>query len=209
MLAGSRIVGKQWIWIGVSLFVGCTMGVGLASSGDTEAPPAPATVATAEPTATEPPTATPTAAPETPTPTPEPTASPTPTEPPAPPTATATARPTATPTPEPQTPTPTSTPTPDEALRAFTFCDRLRVDLGMMWGQAPGLAYRGDPRTSGSLEEGDYIRVLTPPNADGEIRVQVYPHDGRAVGNASDRVWISWAQLLPHRLDQIALVCED
>ncbi len=80
----------------------------------------------------------------------------------------------------------------------------------MMWGQAPGLAYSGDPRVSGSLEEGDYIQVLTPqPNADGEIRVQVYPHDGRAVGKSDDKVWISWTELTRSRLDQIALTCEQ
>ena len=135
-------------------------------------------------------------------PAPTPTATPTPV---------ATAAPTSEPTPTATAePTATSTPTPEEALRAFVFCDRLRVDLGMMWGQAPGLAYQGDPRTSGSLEEGDYLRVLTPtPNADGEVRVQVFPHDGRVVGSTDDQVWISWAQLLPNRLDQIALVCED
>ena len=39
----------------------------------------------------------------------------------------------------------------------------------MKWGQAPGLvAYSGDPSVSGDLEEGDYIRILTPtPNDDG------------------------------------------
>ena len=202
LLAGSRIAGRQWIWIGVSLFVGCTIGVGLASSDDPETPPVspPAATtetptATPEPTPTAPATETATATPPVATPTPTPTWEPTSSTAPAPPPATATQE---------------HTPTPEEALRAFVFCERLRVDLGMMWGQAPSLAYRGDPRTSGSLEEGDYIRVLTPtPNADGEIRVEVFPHDYRTVGNASDRVWISWAQLLPHRLDQIALVCED
>ena len=176
----------KYVLVGFVMFI-IGIGVGAAPPPEESAVPAAAAVtetatATSEPTPTATETATATA-----------TAEPTPTA-----TATATAE-----------PTPTPTPTAEEALRAFAFCDRLRVELGMKWGQAPGLvAYSGDPRVSGDLEEGDYIRILTPtPNEHGELRVQVYPHDGRAVGKTSDQVWIYWEGLIMNRLDQIALVC--
>ena len=79
----------------------------------------------------------------------------------------------------------------------------------MLWGQAPGVIYSGDPRVTGRLEDGDYIRLLMGPNDDGQLRIKVYPHDYRAVGKTNDQVWIDWGSLLQYRLELIAFVCED
>lgn len=99
------------------------------------------------------------------------------------------------------------TPTAEEALREFTVCQKLQANLSLYWGQAPGTIYAGDPRTSGQIEAGDFVKFLTPPNSEGQLRVQVFPHDGRAVGNTEDKVWISWAELIRHRSDQDMFSC--
>ena len=184
-----RAARYTWLpYVGVATAVVLVLSIAVGAEGDEADEPPPA--ATVQPVAS----ATPAVPEPTPTRTLEPATTPSPV-------------PTSTATPE---PTPTGTPTIEEALIAFTFCERLRVDLGMKWGQAPGLAYSGDPRVSGDLEEGDYIRIHTRPNDAGEIRVKVYPHDGRTVGKTDDMVWISWSGLVhPARLDQVALVCED
>ena len=102
------------------------------------------------------------------------------------------------------------TPTAAEALRAFTFCDRLLATASMLWGQSPDVIYSGDPRITGNIEDGDYVRILTPnANPDGAIRVKVFPHDGRAVGNTDDQVWIDWRELIRFRLDQVMFTCQD
>ena len=57
---------------------------------------------------------------------------------------------------------------------------------------------------------GDYISILTPdPTADGMIRVKVYPHDYRQVGQTNDQVWIYWEGLALFRLWHLAFDCED
>ena len=162
--------------------------------------PTPAPTATPEPQPTEPPVPTPTTSP---TPITEPTQS-------------AAAMPTPEPividTPIPQsmpTATPVGTLTVEENLRAFILCERLRVDVSMLWGQAPGTIYDADPRTSGRLQEGDYIRLLMEPNQGGLLRIKVFPHDYRTVGNSNDQVWIDWRSLIQHRLDTVAFVCES
>ena len=79
--------------------------------------------------------------------------------------------------------TPTPTPTIDETLLSFLTCDRLLAKLEKRWGQAPGVIYSDDPLVSGNIMPGDYIRLLMPkPDSDGNIRVQVFPHDNRSVG---------------------------
>ena len=124
------------------------------------------------------------------------------------PTAQITEEPSATPSKPDDNPIPT--PTADEALSAFVLCDRLRANLSMLWGQAPGIIYSGDPRVTGEVEEGDYVRFLmSEPNANGEIRIKVFPHDYRAVGNSNDQVWIDWDGLLQFRLDQVMFTCES
>ena len=80
-------------------------------------------------------------------------------------------------------------------LSDFVLCDEIRLTKTILWGQAPGRAYSGDPRVSGRLEIGDRIRILTPNPRDGEVRVQVHPHDSRSVGNTANRVWISWDEI--------------
>ena len=80
----------------------------------------------------------------------------------------------------------------------------------MLWGQSPDVIYSGDPRITGNIEDGDYVRILTPnPNPDGAIRVKIFPHDGRAVGNTDDQVWINWRELIRFRLDQVMFTCQD
>ena len=127
------------------------------------------------------------------------------------PTATATptrVAPTATPTVE--EPAPKATLTAEESMQEFVFCDRLRANSLLTWGQAPGVIYSGDPRISGQLEPGDYVRfMMADPNADGEIRIKVYPHDSRAVGKTNDQVWIHWDGLLRFRSDRTMFTCED
>ena len=104
---------------------------------------------------------------------------------------------------------PFATPTLEEVLTEFIFCERLRVNLGMPWGQSPYVVYSGDPRVTGNLEPGDYIQILTPYPEDGLIRVKVYPHDFRVVGRTDDQVWIDWGQFEQVRLEHVAFTCED
>ena len=140
-----------------------------------------------------------------PTPTPDPNATPAPTPEP-------------TPTPPPTTESivePTPTPTVDQALKAFILCERLRLNEETYWGISPSTLQNLDPRFSGTLEPGDYIRILTPESNNGAIRVKVYPHDLRSVNKESkDRVWIDWDVLVlqpEYRVDilQLVFTCED
>ncbi len=104
---------------------------------------------------------------------------------------------------------PSVTPTAAENLFSLLVCDRVRVNGSMYWGQAPGLIYSGDPRVSGQLQDGDYIRFLmSEPNDEGEIRIKVFPVDFREVGKTNDRVWIHWHMLITYRLDLHAFTCE-
>ena len=80
----------------------------------------------------------------------------------------------------------------------------------MRWGQAPGLVYSDDPNVTGQVEIDDRIQILTPdPNEHGEIRVKVFPHDGRTVGKTDNSVWISWEAATRFRLDLQAFTCEN
>ena len=141
----------------------------------------------------------------------EPTAQPSPTPSPM---ATAQQTPTSTPVPT-ATTAPTlsatdATPTYEEALLEFLVCDRLVANLSMRWGQAPGTIYSDDPRVSGDIEPGDYVRLLMPePDSEGFMRVKVFSHDGRAVGKTDDSVWINWGQFEPYRTDLLMFTCED
>ncbi len=82
----------------------------------------------------------------------------------------------------------------DSVPSEFVLCDRLRVKKKMEWAQAPGVLYSGDPRVTGDIEEGDYVRILTPNlSPEGAVRIKVYPHDDREVGNTDNQVWIYWA----------------
>ena len=123
-----------------------------------------------------------------------------------------------TPTPPPPTESivePTPTPTVEQALKAFIFCERLRLNEEIYWGISPSTLQNLDPRFSGTLEPGDYIRILTPESNNGAIRVKVYPHDLRSVNKESkDRVWIDWDILVlqpEYRVDilQLVFTCED
>ena len=112
-------------------------------------------------------------------------------------------------------PAPTATPTPtvEEALKALVFCEKLVLKEEIYWGISPSTLANLDPRFSGTLEPGDYIRILTPESSDGAIRIKVYPHDLRAVSSQSnDQVWIDWDILFvspDHRIDQLIFTCED
>ena len=113
---------------------------------------------------------------------------------------------------DPPTPVPSTstTPTVEEALFDFVLCDRLSANLLMSWGQVPDLIYSDDPKVSGDIEPGDYVRFLMPePDANGSIWIEVYPHDHRAVGNTDNMVWIDWAGLVQFRSDQAMFTCED
>ena len=103
-----------------------------------------------------------------------------------------------------------ATPTVEEALAGFVICDRLRANMSILWGQAPEVIYSGDPTITGDIEEGDYVRFLmAEPTGAGAIRVKVFPHDGRTVGNSNDQVWIDWNSLVQFRLDQDMFICES
>ena len=107
------------------------------------------------------------------------------------------------------------TPTVEQALKALIFCERLRLNEEIYWGISPSTLQNLDPRFSGTLEPGDYIRILTPESNNGAIRVKVYPHDLRSVNKESkDRVWIDWDILVlqpEYRVDilQLVFTCED
>ena len=99
--------------------------------------------------------------------------------------------------------------TAEESLQQFVLCDRLVAKMSMLWGQAPGVIYSGNPQITGMIEPGDYVRFLTPPTADGVIRIKVFPHDERVVGKSNNQVWISWVGLTRYRLDREMFTCED
>ena len=100
--------------------------------------------------------------------------------------------------------------TAEESLQQFVLCDRLLAKKSMLWGQAPGVIYSGNPQITGMIEPGDYVRFLMPsPNADGVIRIKVFPHDERVVGKTNNQVWISWVGLTRYRLDRDVFTCED
>ena len=101
------------------------------------------------------------------------------------------------------------TPTFEESLRILTLCERVRANKSMGWGQAPGVVYSNDPRVTGRIQSGDYFRFLSAPNADGLVRVQVYPHDYRTVGESDGKVWIDWGSLELFRLDLDVLTCDN
>lgn len=123
--------------------------------------------------------------------TPEPTAAPTPTTPPTP---------VSTDTP---LPIGTATPTINEVIQEFLLCDSLLVNTYIDWGQAPGTIISDDPAVSGQLEPGDHVKLLMPsPDAERRMRVEVYPHDGRAVGKTNNRVWVSWYAFYATRLEK-------
>ena len=103
----------------------------------------------------------------------------------------------------------TPTLTAEEALQQFVRCDRLLAKKSMLWGQAPGVIYSGNPQITGRIEPGDYVRFLTPPTADGVIRIKVFPHDDRVVGKSNNRVWISWALLTWDRSWAWMFTCEE
>lgn len=85
----------------------------------------------------------------------------------------------------------------------------MRLDKNIYWGVGPGLADSGDSAVSGQLVAGDYIHILTPNTTDdGEIRVLVYSHDGRTVGKARNKVWISYTQMESADLN-LVLTCEE
>ena len=117
------------------------------------------------------------------------------------------------PTPEPEPVSepeePERIPTVEDSFQEFLLCHRLRAEMGAQWGQAPGVIYSDDPRVTGQIEPGDYVRFLTPPTSEGVIRVQVYPHDGRAVGKTDDQVWLDWDGLILNRLDRLLFTCEE
>ena len=77
----------------------------------------------------------------------------------------------------------------------------------MLWGQAPGTIYGADPRTHGMLVAGDFVTFLMSPNPEGLIRVKVWPHDDRLVGNTDDKVWIDWGGLVEFGLERIMFTC--
>ena len=187
-------MSKRMMWIiGIAAVLG--LGVILSLFGVGDPPQSPTVVPTVVAKEIPSPTAvpTPTAIPDTPTPQP-----------------TATIIPTTTPTETAQEPSATVTPTVEEVLSAYVGCERLRVKEELSWGQAPGVVEGGDPRVTGKLMAGDYIRILTPdPTADGMIRVKVYPHDNRTVGRTDDKVWIYYEGLTLFRLEHLAFECED
>ena len=107
------------------------------------------------------------------------------------------------------TPQADATQTPEDVLREFTLCSRLKANKTMIWGQASGVIYSGDPSVTGQIEIGDYVTILTPrPDDDGNIRVQVSPHDDRTVG-VDGKVWINWASLIQTRTERDMFTCES
>ena len=99
--------------------------------------------------------------------------------------------------------------TAEESLQQFVRCDRLLAKKSTLWGQVPGVIYSGNPQITGRIEPGDYVRFLTPPTADGVIRIKVFPHDDRVVGKSNNQVWIDWVGLMRYRLDRELFTCED
>ena len=105
-------------------------------------------------------------------------------------------------------PTPTAqlaTPTAAESLRQLIACDRLQARLGLGWGLTPAAVYAGDPRRSGRIVPGDYVRILSGAPEDGHLHIDLYPHDGTEVR----QVWIDWRQLTMFRADLRMFRCLD
>jgi len=101
-----------------------------------------------------------------------------------------------------------------EHLKFLVMCEGVTVLVlggrSIYWGQAPGQVYAGNPQTSGQFQLYDEIQFLmSEPNANGEVRVKVFPHDGRAVGKSDDQVWISWEEITRHRHDMHAFRCHS
>ena len=99
--------------------------------------------------------------------------------------------------------------TAEESLQQFVLCDRLVAKKSMLWGQVPVVIYSGNPQITGMIKPGDYVRFLTPPTADGVIRIKMFPHGERVVGKTNNQVWIDWVGLMRHRLDRDVFTCED
>ena len=81
-------------------------------------------------------------------------------------------------------------------LREFAQADYLKIKRRMLWGQAPAVIYNNDPRTSGGIKPGDFVKILTPNPINGKVRIQVYPYDYRQIGKSKGRVWIDWEDLV-------------
>ena len=45
------------------------------------------------------------------------------------------------------------------------------------------------------------MQFISGVQDNGVVSVKVFPHDGRAVGNTNDQVWIDWKGLTQNRLD--------
>ncbi len=90
----------------------------------------------------------------------------------------------------------------EELVEAIDFIPnpRVRVKAPIPWGQSPQLAHweaptdPGQPDWYGTLQPGDRVQMLIgpEPKSGKPIRVQVFPRDGRQVGNSQNRVWIRW-----------------
>ena len=86
-----------------------------------------------------------------------------------------------------------ATPMAKQVLSAFVKCERLVANRSMVWGQAPGVIYSGNPNITGRVVPGNYVRLLMPsPNADGALRVKVFPHDERVVGKPESTEGHGW-----------------
>ena len=92
----------------------------------------------------------------------------------------------------------------------FVLCERLRVKKSMLWGQAPNAIYSDDPRITGRIFPGDFVRILTPKSdTEGRVRIKVFPHDYRDVGKSDGQVWIDWATLARVEMEDDVFECED
>ena len=104
---------------------------------------------------------------------------------------------------------PLSTLPATDILRDLVACERLIVNLEIRWGQTPETVYMEDDSISGNLEPGDIVRILTPqPHENGAIRVQVEPHDGRAVGRTDNQVWVDWGTSASLGIEGAMFTCE-
>ena len=109
--------------------------------------------------------------------------------------------------------TPASTPLRsfgDVALQEFILCEKLKTKERLLWGQVPEAIYSNDLNISGKIQPDDYIKILTANNReDGTIRVQVFPSDGRVVGESKGRVWIDWASIVGGKSEHLMFECES
>ena len=98
----------------------------------------------------------------------------------------------------------------EQLVQAIDFIPnpRVRVKAPIRWGQSPALApaerldelqlikFNADTTKDirGTLQPGDLVQMLVgpEPKRGHPIRLQVFPRDGRQVGNAKNRVWIRW-----------------